>query len=207
MKLKVPFYKQTTPTNCGPMALKMVFSFFGKDFPIEKIEEKTDIKPGKATSTLHIAKAAADLGFKIKLVSKSLLPVQENLNSEFHKKFLEEDYIQKSINCFDYLKEKNIEITEKSIELNELLSYVTEESVPIVIMDWNVVKNRKEKGYFGHFVPVVGYDGENIYIHNHGFSDTKEFMPISRALFDEARKAKGTDEDILIIFRNKNENI
>jgi len=50
-------------------------------------------------------------------------------------------------------------------------------------------------------VPLVGYDNENVLIHNHGLRDTQEFMKIDRKLFDEARKAKGTDEDVVVIYR------
>jgi hypothetical protein len=203
MKLAVPFYKQTANTNCGPVALKMVLEYLGETFSTEELEEKTELKEGKATSTLNLAKAAVDSGFPIRLLSKSILPVPENLNSEFHKKFLEDDFIKKVKKLLDYLKEKNVEMVEKSIKLKELLSYVTENSVPIVPLDWNVLFPRYG-GYNGHFVPVVGYDEENVYVHNHGMRDTQEFMPINKELFDKARKAKGTDEDILIIYRKQN---
>lgn len=202
MKLDVPFYKQTTGLNCGPVALKMVLGYLGEDFSIEELEEKTGIKEGKATSTLNLAKAAVDLGFKIKLISISVLPVQENLTSEFHKKFLEDSYIEKVNKLFTYLKEKNVEMVEKSIDLKELLSYVSEDSIPVVLLDWNVIFPRYN-GYNGHFVPVVGYDDENVIIHNHGLKDTKEFMEIKKELFDKARKSKGTDEDVLIIYRTE----
>jgi hypothetical protein len=207
MKFNVPFYKQTTPFNCGTVALKMVFSFLGKDFPIEEIEEKSRIKPGKMVSTLHLAIAALDLGFKIKFFSKYGDVNQENLESEFYKTFAENDYLQVVRNLIKELQSKGAKVEIKSIELSELLSYITEDSLPIALIDWNIIKSRKEKGYYGHFVPVVGYDKENVYIHNHGFSDTQAFMPIKKQLFDESRKSDGTDEDILIITKFKNENI
>ncbi len=203
MKLSVPFYKQTTPLNCGPVALKMVLEYFGQNFSIEELEKKVGIKEGKATSTLNLAKAVFDSGFKIKLISKSILPVQENLTSDFHKMFLEEGYVQQSINCFNYLKKNGVEMVEKSMELGELLSYASEDSVPVVLLDWNVLFPLYG-GYNGHFVPLVGYDDENVFVHNHGLSDTKEFMEIKRELFDNARKSDGTDEDVLIIFRKQN---
>ncbi|MBU0466707.1 MAG: peptidase C39 family protein [Nanoarchaeota archaeon] len=31
MKLQVPFFKQTTPYNCGPMALRMALAYLGND--------------------------------------------------------------------------------------------------------------------------------------------------------------------------------
>jgi hypothetical protein len=199
MKLQVPFYKQTTPANCGPYALKMVFSFFGKGFPIEEIEEKSRIKEGKGVSTLHLAVAALDLGFSIKFFSKYEDVNPENMDSEFYKHLAEEDYMSTVRNLLKEIKDKGAKIEIKSTSLEEILSLVTESSIPIVLIDWNIIKGREEKGYYGHFVPVVGYDKENVYIHNHGLSDTHDFMPIKKGLFDMARKARGTDEDILVI--------
>lgn len=92
-------------------------------------------------------------------------------------------------------------VYEKSLLLEEILSFVTEESIPIVLIDWNVIMSRKNKGYQGHFVPIVGYDEKVVYIHNPGLKDTKEFMPISRELFDKARKSEGTDEDVAVIYK------
>ena len=46
MKIRVPFYKQTNPLNCGPSALKMVLAYFGKNIDIKILEEKTGIKEG-----------------------------------------------------------------------------------------------------------------------------------------------------------------
>jgi hypothetical protein len=200
MKTNVPFYKQTKPLNCGPVSLKMAFSFFGKDMLLEEIEEKCRIKEGKAGSTVHLAICAVELGFKIKLFSKSLTPIMENLDLDYVKKNSEDNYIETVNKMIKELKDKNAELTEKSISPEELLSYVSETSVPIVLVDWNVIFPRYG-GYYGHFVPLVGYDDENVYIHNPGLMDAAAFMKINKELFDKARKSKGTDEDVLIIFR------
>ncbi len=200
MKFRVPFYKQTNPINCGPISLKMIFSFFGKDKPLEEIEEKCRMKEGKAVSTVHLAICAVELGFKIKLFSRSLTPVMENLDANFVKKNAEGNYIEIVNSMIEELKERDAELIEKSISLEEILSYLSETSIPIVLLDWNVIFPRFS-GYNGHFVPVVGFDKENVYIHNPGLADSLEFMPIKREIFDKARKANGTDEDILIVFR------
>ena len=71
------------------------------------------------------------------------------------------------------------------------------------ILDWNTVLGETEKGYQGHFVPVVGYDIENVYVHNHGFKNPTAFLAIPREVFENARKVRGTDEDIAIIYRKQ----
>jgi len=100
------------------------------------------------------------------------------------------------------LKEKGL-FEEKTIKIDELLSYVTENSIPIVLLDWNVLFQRYG-GYNGHFVPVVGYDEENVYVHHHGMRDTEAFMKLKKELFDKARISEGTDEDVLIVYRKQN---
>lgn len=200
MRLKVPFFQQTTPLNCGPAALKMVLDYFGRDMDIKFLEERTGIKEGKGISTIQIATAAASLGFKTDFFSKHILFNEENLKHEFYQKYAQENQSEKWVK---EAKAAGVNIQERTLSLGELLGFVKKDSVPIILLDWNIVKERKEKGYQGHFVPVVGYDEENIYIHNHGLNDTSEFMPVPRTIFDEARRADGTDEDILIVYGNR----
>jgi uncharacterized protein YvpB len=198
MKLNVPFYNQTTNLNCGPTALKMVLSYFGKNKDLKEIEEKCEIKEGKGIYTIQIATAASRFGYETNFYSKHLGVNPENLKMDFYKKYSEEfdDSGKIVINA----KNEGVKIHEMTLNLEEILGFVSEKSVPIILLDWNVVRNQKEKGYQGHFVPIVGYDETNVYIHNHGLTNPKKFLKIKKEIFEEARKAKGTDEDILIIF-------
>jgi len=198
MKLKVPFFKQTTPLNCGPMALRMVLAYLGNNEEIRVLEEKIGINKGKGISTIQIANAAASLGYKTKFYSKHVSFNEEHLKQKFYQEYSDMD-LEKSEKLLENAKSNGVNIQEKTLPLEKLLEFVTKNSVPIILLDWNVVMVRKEKGYQGHFVPIVGYDEQNVYIHNPGLDETQEFMPILRNVFDEARKADGTDEDILII--------
>ena len=203
MKLKIPFFRQTTKLNCGPIALKMVLAYFGNDVGIEVLEERTGIKEGKGISTIQIATASASLGYKSDFYSKHILFNEENLKHEFYQNYADNDLIEHSKKLVEEAEKVGVNVYEKTLSLEELLDFVTKDSVPIVLLDWNIVKGNKEKGYQGHFVPIVGYDGKNIYVHNHGFNNPQEFLSITKNIFDEARKAEGTDEDIIVIYRNK----
>jgi hypothetical protein len=88
---------------------------------------------------------------------------------------------------------------ERGLSLEELLEKVDRDSLPIILLDWNIIKGMKDKGYQGHFVPIVGHDNDNIYVHNHGLDNPTPFLSVKRDVFEEARKANGTDEDIIII--------
>ncbi len=200
MKLNVPFYKQTSSLNCGPFALKMVLAYFGEDKDIGLLEKKMGMRDGKGISTIRIAITAASFGYRTDFYSKHVLFNEENLKQEFYKKYSDMD-LERSKKSVEDAKSAGVNIQEKTLSLEELLRFVTKDSIPIVLLDWNYVKGEKERGYQGHFVPIVGYDERNVYVHNHGLKNTQKFMPIQKEIFDEARKAEGTDEDIVIIYR------
>ena len=201
MRLKIPFFKQTSPLNCGPTALRMVLAYFGKDEGVDVFEARTGIKKGKVISTIQIATAAASSGFRTDFYSKHILFNEEHMKHEFYKKYSNMD-LEQSKKWVEDAKTSGVNIQERTLSLEELLGFVKKDSVPIILLDWNIVKERKEKGYQGHFVPVVGFDEQNVYIHNHGLNETKEFMPVPKNIFDEARKAEGTDEDIVIVYKD-----
>lgn len=199
MILEVPFYKQTTDVNCGPTALQMAFSYFGKNYNINLIEEKVGIRE-KGISTISLAIASAELGFRTEFFTKHLLFQESHLQKPYYQKFSDMD-IDKSKKLAEEAKTRGVKLYEKTISLEELLSKINPESIPIVLIDWNTLKERPEKGYQGHFVPVVGFDKDNVYFHNQGFSETAPFFKAGRNIFDKARKSDGTDEDIVVIHK------
>lgn len=198
MRINVPFIPQTANMNCGPAALRMVFSFFDKDYAMPELENACGLENGKACGTIQMAIAAAKLGFKAELYSTSLEFNKDNLEEEFYKEYGGEDLMEQSLQFFEDARELGVVFKEISITLDELFMLVSPESVPIVLVDWNVISG-KGGIYQGHFLSVVGYDEKYVYVHNSGPQDAREFLPIEKEIFDKARKAKGTDEDILVI--------
>jgi len=202
MRLEIPFFNQTTSLNCGPAALRMVLAYLDKDYGIDVLEEKTGIKEGKAIFTIQIATAAASLGFKADFYSKHILFNEEHLKLDFYKKYSDIDNSEQSKKLVEEAKRVGVNVQERTLTLEEILSLVTRDSIPIILVDWNVVKDSREKGYQGHFVPIVGYDKQNVYVHNHGLHNPQKFLSIKKNIFDEARKSQGTDEDIVVVHRN-----
>lgn len=200
MKLDVPFYPQTTKLNCGPAALRMVLSYLDKDPGLAILEEKTGIKEGKGLSTIKIAIAAASLDFKTELISKNIGFNPLNAELDFYKNYSDTNASSMDASI-QQAKNLGVVLQEKSIQLKEVLSLVSKDSIPIILLDWNIIKGTKEKGYQGHFVPIVGHDNENVIVHNHDMHSPTPFLSIKKALFEEARQAVGTDEDIVIIHR------
>ncbi len=203
MKLNIPFFKQTMPMNCGAIALQMALTYLNQKIDPKTIEEKIGKDKSLSTSTIKLSNTAASLGFKTKFFTKHLEFNKEHLKLEFYKKYANSSN-QQTQKQITKAKKLGVELEEKILSLNELISHINNKSVIIILLDWNVIKNQKK--YQGHFVPIVGYDKKNIYVHNSGQRSPQSFMPIKKETFDKARKAQGTDEDILIIQKQLNHN-
>lgn len=198
MKISVPFFLQTTPLNCGPANLKMVLDYFGFSYSINELEEMVKIKEGKGVSSLSLAIVLKKLGLDVEFFSKHLGFNSENLKLDFYKKYSNNN-LSESENRVKEARKLGVELFEQSISLNEILNKLSKDSLIITLIDWNKVVGRE--GYLGHFVLIVGYDKNNVIIHNSGINSGKAFMKIKKDIFDKARVANGTDEDLIIVKR------
>ena len=197
MKLDVPFFAQSTPLDCGSTALRMIFAFLGKNVPIDEINKAVGIQDGKAVSTVRLAITATNFVFRTEFFSKSLFLNEENLSLDFYKNFGDLQ-LAESKQLISKALAQGVVLFERTLSLNDIKSRLNEDCLAVVLLDWNVVLHRA-KGYQGHFVPIVGFDETSLFVHNQDMSDPVPFYPIRSTVFEQARKAQGTDEDILFI--------
>ncbi|MCH7568176.1 MAG: peptidase C39 family protein [Nanoarchaeota archaeon] len=201
MKLNVPFYLQE-PKECGPTALRMILAFFGEDHSVKTLSRLAESEETGNTWMVGLAKASTELGFSTKYFSKILGFNPANYELKYYQK--ETKSKSESEKLVEHLHEKciklGVEITKKSLSSEEILSFLSENSIPILLLNWNVIKGKE--GYQGHIVPLVGYEGERVYIHQ---PDPKikaqEFFSIERQLFEKARRSEGTDEDVIVVYK------
>lgn len=200
MKLDVPFYVQGH-NECGPANLQMVLAYFGKKVAIDEIKKLVDSESSGTTWSLGLANAASGLGFRTEFFTKSIEPNPANFELDFYKK--EMDGLDAAREKFKILKQKAIKlgvrIEEKSLVLNEILTKINKDCLAIVLIDWGTIAGTGK--FVGHYVTLTGYDDKFVYVHQSGPKDPTPFMQITRELFDEARKSKGTDEDLVFIHR------
>ncbi|MAE49464.1 hypothetical protein CMI48_01415 [Candidatus Pacearchaeota archaeon] len=204
MKLEVPFVENTSRgTDCGPVALDMVLRYFGVEKELDEIRAECLPEDDGVTWTAGLARAAAKFGFEAGFFSLVL-----GINEEH----FEEAYYQEHTAGADAAKVKmeqlvkdcrelGVSLSEKDFELEELLSLLAEDSLVIVLLDWNKITGKE--GYQGHIVPIVGYDERNVFVHDSGPGDARAFYAIPRDVFEKARTAKGTDEDVVVVKKVK----
>ncbi|MFA7707357.1 MAG: C39 family peptidase [Candidatus Pacearchaeota archaeon] len=200
MKIRLPLISQKGRPNCGPASLKMIFSYFGNKISIQDLEKELGYKEGKGISTIRLAITAKKLGYEVLLLTNSIMPRKENFELDFYKKYSDEDFNGLKL-LADEAKKLKVTMVEKSISLGKLLSFINKKTIPVVLLDWNIIRNQEKEGFMGHYVPLVGFDADSVYVNNSGGIKPTRFKKISKSTFDKARKARGTDEDILIISR------
>ena len=200
MRLNVPFYVQGI-NECGPVALKMIFEFFGERHELIEIKDLVDSEKSGITYTTGLARASSALGFKSEVFSARLEPDPSNYELEFYKKNTEG--FQSAKEKLDKIKKdcikQGVKLEQKEIDINEITMKIDDNCVAIVLLDWGKVVG---DGIFrGHFLAITGCDDDFIFVHQPGPPEDMPFYPIKRETFDLARKSKGTDQDILFIHR------
>lgn len=193
MQLSVPFYESTKETDCGPQCLRMVCEHLNKKISLEKAREIVRSLDSGMVWTLGIARGAAKLNLNVQVISSN----KEEQDNEFYDKYANNQamYVLKELKI--ELKELKVPVITKNLNLIDIQNYISKGICAIALINWNIIESKE--GFFGHFIVIVGFDEQNIYIHNPGIEKAQEYMPIDKRLFLRAWQSKGTDKDLVIL--------
>lgn len=205
MQLLIPFYTNSM-NDCGPIALQMVLEFLGEKHSYIELKQLTNGETNGVTFSLGLAYAAANLGFNVEFYSKKLGFNKDNFDLGYYKKETSgADSVENKLLHLQVSATKaGVVLCEKTLLQEEILSRLNKDCMIIVLFDWLKISSEEDfenKGYLGHFMPIVGFDEKNIVVHQPGPIDPTPCFEIPRDLFDVARTAKGTDQDIIFIHR------
>jgi ABC-type bacteriocin/lantibiotic exporter with double-glycine peptidase domain len=197
MKLDIPFFKARKDTDCGPLALKMVSAYFGEDHSFKELAKLEYALSNGLVWTLGIAVAAKKLGFPVKMYSLS--EEDDFSDIEYYKKHANNEAMLILKRIKEEASALSVQLVKQSLSLHELIDLIRKDSVPIVLLNWNIIKGKPE-GYHGHIVPITGYDEKNVYVHNPGLLNPAAHFPIAREAFMRSWESRGTDKDVVIIY-------
>ncbi len=197
MKVNIPFIKSEKDIECGQRVLQMVLAHFGEEHSLEEIGKLEETLPSGLTWTVGIAVAARKLGFPVKIISTTNFSHDDEI--EFYKKNSSDEGQKTLFRLVDESKILGVENIEKNMSIEELQELLSEDSIPIVLVNWFSLAGRE--GYHGHFLVLSGYDDEYIYVHNPGIANAQNFLPLKKENFLKAWESKGTDKDVVVIGR------
>jgi len=196
MTLRLPIFKQKGRPTCGPCSLRQVLHYFGTKLSQADIEKLVDYEEGKPTLSIKLALAAKKAGYDAELMSIHIKPSKETFDREYYKQNIE-DYMETVIKLTEEAKKLGVKLTEKSITLEKLLPLISKDRIPIVLVNSRTIK--KEPGFMGHYLTLVGFNNKFVHVNDSAGKNGRRMRIIPRNLFENARKSKGTDEDILIV--------
>jgi len=173
----------------------MALDFFNLSQSFEKIAAEEKRLPSGMVWTAGIARAAHVFGLSVKFFSTNF--TQPSSDLDFYKKYATDQSMLVLAELMRDLAIWNIPLVQRELALDELLSHIATDELPIVLLNWNRV--HQKPGFQGHFVPVVGFDKDTVLVHHPGLATPTPFMQIPRAVFDQARRDSGTDMDTVLL--------
>jgi ABC-type bacteriocin/lantibiotic exporter with double-glycine peptidase domain len=204
MRIEIPFIAQAPGTyDCGPTCLRMILQYFGEDHSLQEIQRLVDTDTSGNTWTSGIAKAAGELGFPTEFYTEKLGLNTENFGLEYYQRLSDgvENTQQKIQRLHAACREFGVGLHEQEMRSEDICGALGTDRVAIILVDWNKIEGKE--GYKGHFVVLTGYDGTHVTVHQPGPREPTPHYRITYGLFDQARRAPGTDQDIIFVSRKK----
>ena len=192
---------------------------------MDEVERAAGIQESKVITTLELALGAAKLlgreEAQIDFYSTSPGFNEANMQHSYYQRYYAAS-VEASARQLREAQAAGVRIHETSVAIGAIQRHLAASTAAaprlvIALLDWNVVSGRATASYCGHFVVVVACRGGRVYFHNpddrrlaHGGggsggdgdagSDLKgAARSIEEALFDKARLADGTDEDLIFV--------
>ncbi|XP_071744103.1 uncharacterized protein [Lepeophtheirus salmonis] len=204
-----PHYRQTSFWDCGVSCFIMILNEKDRKWVLnDQNIAKLCAEEGFAQSTWTIDLCYLLRKFCIPFLYTTITKGVDPSYSEeaYYNKVLQKD-TERVLRRFDEAERNCISIQERSISLSEILTHLAKAGPIIVLVNSNELKSSTNSievaHYQGHYILVVGYDlkKKTIYFQDPSFKQSGNVA--SFAQFEKARKAYGTDEDIVFIYSKK----
>ena len=197
--------RQSFSWDCGLACVMMVLQHKGMSAPLE---EMMTIAGTKSVWTVDLAYILSrySVDFTFYTVTDGVRP--EYGDEAFYKVDIDADMVRVN-KLFETAASLNISIDKRSVEVDEILECVARGGMAITLVDKRLlptgstiarlIQQHVNIGFVGHYVIVCGYNPRTrcVLVADPACSDAR--TPVSVAEYDAARKAFGTDEDLLLI--------
>ncbi|ESN98538.1 hypothetical protein HELRODRAFT_185838 [Helobdella robusta] len=211
-RIKIHHVRQHSNWDCGLACVQMILKTYDKNIDNFK---SVCVRLNLKTSIWTI-----DLAYILQYyhIAHKFMTITLGVDEAYSKKsFYKDNYDEDSARVeamFNNAGEAGVNITECSVGMDEIVKHLKSNRPIIVLIDWNIVKwtsslplkcqcfgnvMKKVTSYQGHYILLNGYNEKkkSIYYHNPEKSDVVHNIRLD--VLEKARKAHGTDEDIIFI--------
>lgn len=205
----LPHFQQIQHWDCGITCLRMVLTAFGRRFTTDQLQR---ICGTKSIWTVDLANILFQIGIPFTFYTVTLGIRPEYINEAFYHAL--DDDRQRVNNLFEMLISVDHGVLVQRIVTNQdLVELVSRRYFVIALVDANLlpcdvcghVLAREEisasrKAYCGHYVVLCEYDSQNDQFY---FLDPRAYHSgycrVPTKALESARKAFGTDEDLIAV--------
>jgi hypothetical protein len=214
--LPVKHFKQKSDWDCGVTCLKMLIDYYHLNLSTFEQLLRT-YQCNKSTWTIDLLHLLHQSGIPAVLHTITIGCSSAYADTPYYEKLIDKD--RERVNRLFLKETSNVRLG--SIEWSDLKTHLIEHRTPcLVLVDTNKLEcctcTRTtfdrildklvpiiSSSYQGHYILVIGYtkNENNEFIRYADPAKTDGFCTITKENFDLARKAFGTDEDIIICYR------
>lgn len=217
--IDVPTCIQNYSWDCGLACASMVLRYLNIDPHNVYTTDLEDLQCGESIWTIDLAALLRKYNIRHNFCTITLgVDKGYSKQSFYSKKFsIDEERVSQ---LFDQASSRGINVEQRSVSCEDILSCVQSGNVLIVLVDWNqleciwcdrlrcqtgclsCIKSKCCTGYQGHYVVVCGYDKKKRRIFYKNPSYDEDLCCSRMEKFDAARKSYGTDEDTLFVYKD-----
>lgn len=197
--------RQSFSWDCGLACVMMVLQHKGMSAPLE---EMMKIAGTKSVWTVDLAYILSrySVDFTFYTVTDGVRP--EYGAEAFYKLDIDQDMVRVN-KLFETAPQLNIKIDKRSVDVSEILDCVQRGGMVITLVDKRLlptgstiarlIQQHVAVGFVGHYVIVCGYNPRTrcVLITDPACGEGRTPVPVAE--YEAARKAFGTDEDLLLI--------
>jgi ABC-type bacteriocin/lantibiotic exporter with double-glycine peptidase domain len=176
MNLIVPYYTQTNLNECGFISAKMILEYFDIVVGVNEMRHRLGVIEDRPLLSTEILLLLHMYGLSSTLYSKTNV-----LNFDIsprYKSILDKNLID--------IEKLNLNLIVKKVTISSIKSWINS-GIPIICL-----LNFPNRGL--HYVPVVGFDNNNIYIHDFDTPNIKISTDKFKILFENSK----TDCDSIV---------
>lgn len=225
IQLPIPHVRQTTSWNCGIACITMVFKWRGNSatpLQIEAFMKAKDID--ESVWTIDMCYILSNFGVKTELTTKTLGADPAYASDPFYQKDFDADAARVN-KLFDQASTLGFNVRKRTLSLADIAAHLHTGGVCIVLLNASVYRNQltgkthqhdhvdggsasvcccamgdhPPKKYQGHYVVVCGVDPPNKKVYFTDPAYNENLSKTSYAVFDAARSADGTDDDVILV--------
>ncbi|XP_061163337.1 protein GUCD1-like [Saccostrea echinata] len=215
--LKLETCMQIYSWDCGLACCCMVLRYLGKDDSCVYTSDLDELQCGQSIWTIDLGYLLLKYKVRVEFSTVTLGVDDQYARKPFYMRNFDKD-AERVSKKFAEASQSGLDVSKRSLSIKDIVNHLSGGNLLICLVDWSSLEciwcDRVKqhclnwcghccRTYQGHYVVVCGFDLKKKYIFYKNPSYDEDVCCSRMDKFDKARKSHGTDEDILLIYKQQ----